>query len=464
MNILRSVYNISPEFVKKVYRKLKSKVVPFPYIMGKEFAQTYNELMESQWYSKEQLEELQLKKLEAIIKHAYENVPYYRKIFDERGLKPKDIQNFGDLKKLPILTKGDVRNNFRDIISRNYMEFNPTLNHTSGSTGEPLSYYIDDYLSTLISACVQRHWRWCGIEPKDLIAVFRGTLIDEFGKERSSYWKLKGDQLHFSTFEMTDEVMTEYVEQLNKWKPALIRGYPSSLEILAQFINEQNLEVSSPKAIHTSSEMVLQEQRELIEKAFEALLFDWYGHGESTINAGECDKHEGLHLSLEFGYTEFIKTTETENMENIYNVVSTSLHNYSMPFIRYDTEDLTLLEHERCSCGRVLPLIKKIVCRRGDIIKGINGVKIGPPALVHFWKYKVAENLSNISYAQIVQKAESVIQVRLAGEKVQKNEEVITKQLRLLLGDIQVKYEYLPQIPSGQKWRFTVSEICESLA
>ncbi len=86
MNILRSVYNISPEFVKSAYRKVRSKVMPFPYTMGKEFAKACNELMESQWYSKERLEELQLRKLEVVIKHAYENVPYYRRIFDERDI------------------------------------------------------------------------------------------------------------------------------------------------------------------------------------------------------------------------------------------------------------------------------------------------------------------------------------------------------------------------------------------
>ena len=258
---------------------------------------------------------------------------------------------------------------------------------------------------------------------------------------------------------MTDKVMTEYVEQLNKYEPALIRGYPSSLEIFARFLHKQNLRVHSPKAIHTSSETVSEEQRELIEKSFGAGLFDWYGHGESTINAGECDRHEGLHLSLDFGYTEFIKTAETESMDSTYNIISTSLHNYSMPFIRYDTEDLALLEHERCSCGRRLPLIKKIIGRQADIIQGINGVKVSPSSFVHFWKYRVAEDLSNISYAQIIQKKESVIQVRLAGERRQRNENIIAKQLKLLLGDIQVTFQYMPQIPTGQKWRFTVSEI-----
>ena len=113
--------------------------------------------MKTQWLPLKRLKELQMQKLELILKHVYANVPYYKLIFDERGLKPKDIQDFDDLKKLPVLNKKDIRNNFEDMIAQNYMKFNPSLNHTSGSTGEPLSYYIDKELSILINACVQRH-------------------------------------------------------------------------------------------------------------------------------------------------------------------------------------------------------------------------------------------------------------------------------------------------------------------
>jgi len=415
--------------------------------------------MESQWYTRERLQMMQFNKLKMLLQHAYQNVPYYTKVFHERGLTPDDIQCIDDLSKLPILTKDDVRKHFNDLIARNSQVFNPRVAHTSGSTGEPLTYYIDRHLSIMISACVWRHWRWCGIEPRNLIAVFRGTLIDDFGKKQVNYWILNGNQLHFSTFQMNEEVMTKYVQVLKKWRPVLIRGYPSSLEILAQFIIEQGFDVPSPKAIHTSSETVSLSQRELIETAFNAPLFDWYSHGESTVNAGECDRHEGLHLGLEFGLTEFVKTLETENMDNIYNVVSTSLHNYSMPFIRYDTEDLARLGNEECSCGRGLPLISEIIGRKGDIIKGINGVKVSPSSFVHFWKFRVAEHLSNIQYVQIVQKAEDGILVRLVGDKNSENERLIIEQIRLLLGHMRIEFEYLTEIPTGQKWRFTVSEL-----
>lgn len=448
-----------PKSLKSIIRDMWIRTIPFPYSQGIKFAKFYNFLMESQWWPKEKLEGFQNERLKIIIKHAYENVPYYRKIFDERGLKPKDIECKEDLKLLPILTKDDVRRHFNEVFANNWRDFKPSIMHTSGSTGEPLSHYIDRKLSMMISACVWRHWGWCGIKHKDLIAVFRGTLINEFGQKKKCYWKKSGNQIHFSTFTMDNDTMNAYIEKLNKFKPRMIRGYPASLEILAKFIMDNDLKVTSPKAVHTSSEVVLLEQRKLIEEAFEAPLFDWYGHGESTVCAGECEYHKGLHLNLEFGYPEFIKTKETEEMANVYNIISTSLWNYSMPLIRYDTEDLALVENIKCRCGRGFPLVEKIIGRQADIIEGINGVKVSPSSLVHFWKYKVANELSDIQYVQIIQEEKDFIKVNLVGKKERRNEETIREQLNMLLGNMKIEYEYLPQTPTGQKWRFTTSKI-----
>jgi phenylacetate-CoA ligase len=129
-----------------------------------------------------------------------------------------------------------------------------------------------------------------------------------------------------------------------------------------------------------------------------------------------------------------------------------------MPLIRYDTEDLALLENSKCPCGRGLPLIKKIIGRQADIIEGVNGVQVSPSSFVHFWKYKVADKLLDIQYAQIVQEEEDFIKVKLVGKKEKKNEEIIIKQLKVLLGNMKIEYEYLHTIPTGQKWRFTVSK------
>lgn len=456
--MMGAVSKKSPEVVKKFVRRVWSKVIPFPYNYGLRFVRFYKWLMKTQWLPPEELEEIQNERLKIIIKHAYENVPYYKRIFEENSLKPKDIRSKEDLKLLPILTKDDVRKHFNELIAKDFTGYEPILSHTSGSTGEPLQYYIDRDLSALIQATVWRHWSWCGIKYGEPIAVFRGALIDEFGKKQRCHCRVRGNQIHFSTFEMNERMMRKYVKKLNEFKPALIRGYPASLEILARFMEENNLSVHAPEALHTSSEVVLPDQRKIIEDAFTARLFDWYAHGESTVCAGECEYHKGLHLNLEFGYTEFVGTEE-EKMPDVYAVISTSLWNYSMPLIRYDTEDLAVIENIKCPCGRDLPLIKKIIGRQADIIEGVNGVKVSPSSFVHFWKYKVADRLQDILYAQIVQEEKDFIKVKLIGEKDGRNEEVIEKQLSMLLGGMRIEYEYLASIPTGQKWRFTVSKI-----
>ena len=87
----------------KQWLKYVYGVIPIPIRYGKVFRDTYAFLQESQWWSKEQLEEYQLQQLSTLLQHVYENVPYYRGVFDERGLKPKDIQGFTDLQMLPYL-------------------------------------------------------------------------------------------------------------------------------------------------------------------------------------------------------------------------------------------------------------------------------------------------------------------------------------------------------------------------
>jgi len=455
----RMIFSRSPEAVKKIARTVESKVIPFPYNYGLRFARFYSWLMKTQWLSPEELDEIQNERLKMIVTHAYNNVPYYRGIFEERNLKPGDIQSKDDLKLLPILTKNDVRKHFSGLMAKDFMKHKPALRHTSGSTGQPLNYYIDRDLFDLTKAIVWRHWRWCGIKHGEPIAVFRGTLINEFGKKQRSFYRTIGNETHFSTFEMSEKIMTEYVQRLNIIKPALIQGYPASLEILSRFMMENSLKIQPPpNALHTSSEVVLPEQREIIEEAFEAPLFDWYGHGESTVCAGECEYHMGLHVNMEFGCSEFIRTDETKETENVYSIISTSLWNLSMPLLRYDTEDLALLENSECKCGRGLPLITKIIGRQADIIEGINGVKASPSSLVHFWKYKVAEKLHGIDFAQIVQETDESLLVKLVGRGDIKNEELIRKQLAMLLGSMRIEFEYLEIIPRGQKWRFTVSK------
>mgnify|MGYP006280834611 CR=1 FL=1 len=458
----RKLWRRTPVGLRMLLGEAWRFVVPFPYSRGLAFARCYSAVMDSEWHAEGALEEVQLACLRDLLDHAYAHVPYYHNLFDSLNLKPCDITCVEHLARLPVLTKNDVRERYLELQADNAKEFYPRVCHTSGSTGEPLEYMLDRRTRLLNDALVQRHFRWCGVGPNDRIAVFRGTLIDQFNAKLRKHWRRVGREMHFSTFDMNAGVMHSYIDILNDFQPVLIRGYPSSLQILSEFITSSRLrpKLRALKAVHTSSETVTKSQRDLIENALGVPLFDWYGHGESTVSAGECEEHKGLHVNSEFGLVELVETdVTTTGGAQLHELVTTSLHNYSMPLIRYQTEDLAEARGRVCPCGRGHRVLDRIIGRRADVIVGVNGVHMAPSSFVHYWKYQVADNLLGVVYTQIVQTHPDRLLVRLVATTSRDNERVIRNKITQVLGDMDTRFEYLRSIPSGQKWRFTVSNL-----
>ena len=145
--------------------------------LGTKMLRYLKELEETQWWSLERLQELQNRKLRALIKHAYENIPYYHCLFQERGLTDKDIQTVEDLPKLPVLTKNDIRQNFADLIAKDSSKRKPFLNATGGSTGEPLQYYIDMEVTSISWAGTFRGWEWADYKLGDKRATLAGSSL-----------------------------------------------------------------------------------------------------------------------------------------------------------------------------------------------------------------------------------------------------------------------------------------------
>ena len=146
--MIKRAYNTFPKPMKEAILQVKSNYIPFPYNYGIQFSRDYCDLMRSQWYSEERLRGLQFLKLKALLRHAYRNVPYYRRMFKEQNLEPNDVKTFKDFAELPILTKDDIRRHANDLIARNWETYSPSINHTSGSTSEPLNYY-EPYLKDM---------------------------------------------------------------------------------------------------------------------------------------------------------------------------------------------------------------------------------------------------------------------------------------------------------------------------
>jgi phenylacetate-CoA ligase len=416
------------------------------------FQNAYNKVVKFEKLSREEVLDLQEQQLKKLLIHCYKNVPYYNKILEDLGINPivSRVSSFELLKKLPILTKDEFRKHLNEFISVNRENFKSSWKQTSGSTGKPTKYMQDRNLDCLISAIVFRHYEKIGYKG-GYIAVFRGTMVDEFGKSENTY-KIESNQIHFSTFNMNEKTMLNYIEILNKYKPEIIRGYPSSLLILFNFAKENNLYIYPPKAIHTSSEVLPNELRNIVKYLFNVDVYDYYSQGEAAIIAYQLPNTIDTYKYLPyFSYVEFADINENHS-----SIIGTNLWNYSMPLLRYETEDLTTTDF----IDEKNFTIRDIIGRKADIIYGKNGVIVSPISFYHYWKHKIDKILNKeVSFYQVIQKKDFNFVVRVLKEKDIEDEKTIIKNLKDLLGDINVEFEYLDKVPTGQKWRTTVREV-----
>jgi len=465
---LKKIYNSSPPFIqnigKRVYPYFKKPIWKNP-----EFLKWYNFLQESQWWSKEKLEKYQIQQLSKLLNHAYESVPYYRRVFDKRSLKPKDIKNFDDLKKLPYLTKDDVRKNLKDLIARNILKEDMKYVTTGGTSGEPLGFYIERKTNIIRMAFEWREWNWMGYKFGDRCIVLRGNVVKRKENGKPSWWEYdkENNYLILSTYDMTDENLPKYIKKIEAFKPRIIRAYPSAIDILAKFIKENNLKINTNgniKAISTSSENLYPTQRELIEEVFKCPIFDKYGNCEQVAILGECEKHEGYHDFMEYSYTEILDkegkpiTREGETGE----IVSTGFTNYAVPFIRYKTEDLIKYNTRNCSCGREYPLIKSIEGRLQGFIVANDGslIALGPAIFgIHDIEW------TRVKQIQFLQETPGELIIQVAKNPSYSDTEIETYVLRLFRArlkrrcKLQVRFVgYIPYTRRG-KFNYLIQKI-----
>ena len=419
------------------------------------------ELEETQWWSPEQLRELQNKKLRALIKHAYENVPYYHRIFEERGLSDKDIQTVEDLPKLPILTKNDIRQNFSDLVVRDSKKYKPFLNATSGSTGEPLQYYVTMDVASINWAGEFRGWGWAGYKLGDKRATLGGSSLIA-NKPPTLFERVRRRverNLPLSAVDMNEAKMALYAKQLSEYKPKFVYGYPSAVYIFAGYLRKAGINNIQLQAIFTTAEMLLPQHRQTIEEQFGCKVFDQYGCYDGGPQALECSTHQGYHISAEKAIMEFVdENGNPVSPRHPGEIITTDLHNYAMPFIRYTVGDMGTLAEEQCPCGRGLPLMKSIEGRTTDLIVFSNGVTLSGPALTLVFKD------CHIRQYQVIQEAKDklIIKVIKADGYTDQDTEHFLGIIRAHAGEgIKIETEFVDEIPTTKagKYRFIISKV-----
>lgn len=403
------------------------------------------ELERSQWFKREDLYDIQRVKLKALIKHAYANVPYYHRVFKDRGIHPSDIKRVEDLNRLPKLTKDDIRSNFNDMVATNFSCAEMIPYATGGSTGEPLQFYITkDYVNSK-SASELRAYSWCGYRLGDKHVVLWGSPFDLKKSEelRNKIVNFLDRRIMLNCFRMSEESMGMYARRLKKFKPKIVRGYASAVYLFAKFMLHEGVDNIKPKAVITSAETLFDHERKTIEEAFGCEVYDFYGSREAGAISSECSEHSGYHISAENYVLECVKEGERVASGETGVILVTNLRNYVMPFIRYEIGDLGRLSDEVCSCGRGLPLMGSIEGRTTDIIVTQNGNFISTPVLTLIFK-----NLPVKQYQVLQEKREKVtVKIVRGSGYSEKDTSYIMRGMRKFIGKgVQIRLEFVDSI------------------
>ncbi len=336
---------------------------------GFTFKRILGELMQSQYYSMEQLEEIQNEKLRKMVKHCYENVAYYRELFDKLGLKPEDIKTKQDLQKLPFMDKYIVRENFHKLTAKKLPSFLSTVAETSGTTGTPSKFLRDYYSVNFESAALWRFREAVGGNGARRV-VLRGDIITPVDRDSPPFWKhypLNGE-LYMSSYHISSGNAGYYLEEMKEFGAEVIYGFPSSVYLLAKYFKERG-STYRLKAVFTSSETISEKQRSVVEEVFQCKIFDWYGQVERVSAIGQCEKGT-YHIIEDYSITEIV------DFGSGTEIVGTDLNNYIMPLLRFRTADVVELGTESCSCGRHFRVVSRILGRNQHYVVSPEGKKI----------------------------------------------------------------------------------------
>jgi phenylacetate-CoA ligase len=431
-------------------------------ITGRPVLKRAYELEQTQWLTREDLINLQLKKLKKLLIHSQENIPYYRKVFSEAGIDVRNINTLEDLRKIPILTKADIRKNQSYLFAENIDRKSLKKDSSGGSTGENVIFYHDKNCRSNYLGVTERNHDWCGVDTGELEVMIWGSAFDlnTAAKWSGKFKSILKNVKYISSYQMKSDTLNYFIDNLRKWKPPLITGYASALEVFARYIIDNNITDIKPKAVISSAEMLFPHQRQLIEKAFGCKCHNRYGCREFGTIAQECSCGS-MHVNMERVCVETIPEDDCPEGYKPGELLVTDLDNFGFPMIRYRIGDMAKYADPNitCECGRGLAILSEVQGRTFDLIRTVSGRSL--PGT--FWTI-LTRSVPGINQFQIVQKSLTYIVINLKTNDLFPADcaESLKNTVKEYCGsetqvDINIVDDIAPG-PSG-KFRFVISEI-----
>jgi phenylacetate-CoA ligase len=414
-----------------------------------------------QYCSLEEITTKRDEKLRKLVQHAYDQIPFYKEIFDTRNLKPADVSSYEDLQKLPVLSKRIVLANERNLITPNFPSKLYTRK-TGGSTGMTLHFMKDARALALNDAIMWRCYKWYNIGVGDKQVRFWGVPVTAKVRWKEQLKDFVLNRIRISAFDISEKSCLEQYKRIKRFKPAYFYGYTTAIYGFCLFMKKMGIDLNSLnlKAVICTAEKMYSHHEELFKEVFDCPVVDEYGSSENGIIAFQCTQGN-MHIMSDHLCVEFLD----ENDKQVKNgelgrVVITDLESYAMPLVRYDIGDYGRSTDRKCSCGVNLPLMEIVEGRKEDFIKTKDGKMIHAAYLCYTLKEDSVHEFK--MYQQSIESL--LVQIVKSPSFNDNTQGKLENNLRTALGDdMAIKFEYLERIPREKsgKLRYFVSNINE---
>lgn len=419
-------------------------------------------LLETQWYTPSRLAELQLDKLRRLVHHCYESVPHYRKVMSRKGIRPEHVQDFEAFRKLPLLTREDLRDHKAALLSTTADVRHLHTRYSSGSTGVRAEFVQDNDFDMWTRAHQLRTYSWCNGwnlgEP--FMLLWGAPMYVEMKSWRERLENKLSNRIELSSFQLDPQSLETLLAAVVRFRPKLISGYTTALYLLARLAREKGVRPEGLRAVQPNAEPMTETMRQEMENSLGCPVFDKYGSRESNIVAHESPLHQALCIQAEHTYVEFLHESGRPcDVGETGKIVLTTLNNYAMPLLRYETSDLASPLGGNCGSGIGLPRMSHVQGRLQDVLCTPNGGLIHPQLFSNIMRL-----FDEIVWFQVIQQKEEELLVRICAndEFLQQSRNRITALICEKTGfPFKIHYEILremPKFPTG-KFRLCVCEV-----
>jgi len=421
---------------------------------GAHFRTVLGQLLESEHWSRADMDEYQEERLRALVRHVYENVPYYRDLMHDHRLRPDDVRSKSDLVKLPILTKEQVRRHQGRLIATTADRRRLRCGHTSGTTGKSLSFLTTPEAVAFQWAVWWRHRMRFGLGLRDWSVGFSGRPAVPIGQQRPPYWRWQWPvrRAYINMQHVTPSKVPDIVRFLNSRPFVYYGGYPSIIHSLASIALESGCElVSRPRVVTLGAENLHEFQRRDIALFTGALITDQYGFAEGCGNASKCEQGS-YHEDSEYGILECVDPQPVENGNVRGRIVATGFACPEFPFIRYEVGDIGVWAppSRSCACGRASTVLVRIEGRADEYVVTPEGHRVMRFGFVF-------KNTTNVVESQVVQHEAGAIVVRVVKrpEYGTADEDHIRGEIRRWISTaLRVEFEYVDAIDREASGKF----------